>query len=121
MLRLELKSSSDAARKAIDGAYLAAQHYSAFRGHLRNVYRKTCGLIWALQLNLGIKFLQEPHVDWAGIECAAHLYRYKNFVKPGEVCLLIRIADRVDASGIAACRLSGIQADSPMNTCAISY
>ena len=42
-----------------------------------------------VQLNLVIKFLQMPRVDWAAIECTANLYSYKTSAKPGEVCRLI--------------------------------
>ena len=58
----------------------------------RNARRKTCGLIWVVQLNLVIKFLQMPRVDWAAIECTANLYSYKTSAKPGEVCRLVWIA-----------------------------
>ena len=50
-----------------------------------NVCRKTCGLIWALQLNLVIKFLRKPRVDWAATECTANFYSYKTFAKHSEI------------------------------------
>ena len=45
-----------------------------------------------VQLNLVIKFLQMPRVDWAATECTANLYGYKTSAKTGEVCRLIWLA-----------------------------
>jgi hypothetical protein len=61
---------------------------------------KTCGLIWALQLNLGIKFLRKSRVDWAADECTADLYSYKTSAKPGDACSLICISDSTDQPGM---------------------
>ena len=47
---------------------------------------------WAVQLNLVIKFLRKPRVDWAATECTANLYSYKISAKPGEIYRLIWLA-----------------------------
>ena len=53
---------------------------------ITHVCRKICGLIWRVQLNLVIKFLRKPRVDWAATECTANLYSYRLPAKRGEVC-----------------------------------
>ena len=39
-----------------------------------------------MQLNLVIKFLRKPRVDWAATECTANFYSDKTPAKPGKVC-----------------------------------
>jgi hypothetical protein len=38
-----------------------------------------------LMLILGIESLREPQLDWAGTQCTARLYGYKNSAKPGAI------------------------------------
>ena len=62
----------------------------------RNVYRKTCELIWALQLNLDIQNSGEWLVRWVSRSYTVYLSSYKTTMKPGNPPLQsIRLLDQV--------------------------